>query len=128
MGLAQRNWIVLIASVVSTYSPPPITDYQPTLSVYSLPPITDHRLPTHSFGVLHPTDYRSPITLYLTQSLIKSITLIKLRMRSSFDDLAMANNNNFISMLDGTQPVRNNDRSPVLHEINQCLLHQFFRF
>jgi hypothetical protein len=62
------------------------------------------------------------------QSSVQTIFLQQQRMvRSPLHNSPLLNNQYLIGMLYGTQPVGNNQRCTVFHQVSQRFLHQLFR-
>lgn len=66
--------------------------------------------------------------LNLNKLLVQTILMNKLGMFSALDDLALLDHNNLIGMLDRAQPVGNDHRRPVLHQLHQRVLHKLLGF
>src|SRR5690606_1655362 len=59
---------------------------------------------------------------------VQAIPFDQLRMASSFDDSAVLYYNDFVGVLYGAQPVRNNDGGPAHHQFCQRILDESLGF
>ena len=68
------------------------------------------------------------MVLKITQLAIYPVLFRQLNVGAPFHYFPILDYHYFIRMLDGAQPVGDHNGSPVLHQVEQGFLHQFFRF